>query len=71
MFFKRARSAAAPSTSAGPQASAADGLRDELGLDQPWYFEARLRDELARASRSQGVFSLVAWRLHLLPGRAA
>jgi hypothetical protein len=43
-------------------------LRDELGLHQLWYLEHRLRDELARSSRSNAVFSVAAWQVHLLPG---
>jgi hypothetical protein len=64
MLFKRAPRMNAPAQPARP----ADSLRDELGLHQLWYFERRLHDEVARASRSQRVFSLAAWRLHLLPG---
>ena len=42
-------------------------LRDELGLYHLWYFELRLSQELARASRSNGVFSIATWYLRLLP----
>jgi hypothetical protein len=43
-------------------------LRTELGLNHLWYLELRLSEELARASRVDGVFSLCAWRPRLLPG---
>lgn len=45
-------------------------LRDELGLHHLWYLELRLREELARAGRSDGIFSLACWRLKLLPGES-
>ena len=51
---------------AGPEAV----LRDDLGLHHLWYLELRLREELARASRAEGVFSLCGWRLRLLPGES-
>jgi hypothetical protein len=43
-------------------------LRDELGFHHLWYLDLRLGEEQARATRSEGVFSLVGWRLRLLPG---
>ena len=43
-------------------------LRDELGLYHLWYLELRLTEELARAARTESVFSLAAWRLRVLPG---
>ena len=43
-------------------------LRDELGLHHLWYLELRLQEEIARASRAAGVFSVCGWRLRLLPG---
>ena len=43
-------------------------LRDELGMYHLWYLERRLQDELARAARKEGIFSLVCWRLRGLPG---
>lgn len=46
-------------------------LRDELGLHHLWYLELRLQHELARANRSESVFSLVAIELRLLPGEVA
>ena len=45
-------------------------LRDGLGLYHLWYLDMRLREELARAARADGVFSLAAWRPRLLPGEA-
>ena len=45
-------------------------LQDEWGLYHLWYFERRLQDELMRSARREGVFSLVAWQLRLLPGEA-
>ena len=43
-------------------------LRDGLGLYHLWYLDMRLREELARAARADGVFSLASWRPRLLPG---
>lgn len=43
-------------------------LRDELGLYHLWYLELRLSEELARAARTDEVFSLAAWQLRVLPG---
>src|SRR3990172_2496338 len=53
-------------SSAGPEAA----LHDDLGVHHLWYLELRLREELARASRAEGVFSLCGWRLRLLPGES-
>ena len=58
--------AAQPATRAADQARAV--LRDELGLYHLWYLELRLEEELARAGRTNGVFSLAAWQLRVLPG---
>lgn len=46
-------------------------LLDELGLHHLWYLELRLQHELARANRNDGVFSLLAFELRLLPGEIA
>lgn len=43
-------------------------LRDELGFHHLWFLDLRLGEEQARATRSEGVFSLCGWRLRLLPG---
>lgn len=43
-------------------------LHTELGLHHLWYLELRLKEELARAARTDGVFSLAAWHPRLLPG---
>lgn len=51
-----------------PPTGADEVLFDGLGMHQLWYLERRLRDELARASRINSVFSLACWRLRLLPG---
>ncbi|MEX0785471.1 MAG: diguanylate cyclase [Dehalococcoidia bacterium] len=57
-----------------PQADASGGyqadgaLKGELGLHHLWYLELCLREELARAGRADGIFSLACWRLNLLPG---
>ena len=51
-----------------PAPSGEESLRDELGMYHLWYLERRLKDELARASRKEGIFSLVCWRLRGLPG---
>ncbi len=67
-MFKRKQEK--PSASEGveqPQNGDAASLRDELGLYHLWYFELRLSQELARASRSNGVFSIATWHLRLLP----
>ena len=45
-----------------------DSLRNELGMYHLWYLERRLKDELARAARKDGIFSLICWRLRGLPG---
>lgn len=55
-----------PATAGVSPADAA--LRDELGLYQLWYLELRLTEELARAARTESVFSLAAWQLRVLPG---
>ncbi len=46
----------------------AASLLDELGMHHLWYLERRLTEELARAARREGVFSLICWRLRGLPG---
>jgi hypothetical protein len=66
-MFKR-KGGDAPASPAHPAATRQDALRDELGLHHLWYLEMRLRDELARASRTHTMFSLAAWQLHVLPG---
>ena len=43
-------------------------LLNEHGMYHLWYLERRLKDELARAARKEGSFSLVCWRLRGLPG---
>ena len=43
-------------------------LFSELGMHHLWYLELRLKDELVRASRSEGTFSLICWGLRGLPG---
>jgi hypothetical protein len=73
MLFRRkardeGRAEPSPALVAGDEASAA--LRDQLGLHHLWYLELRLREELARASRAGGVFSLASWRPRLLPDEA-
>ncbi len=45
-----------------------DSLRNRLGLYHLWYLERRLKDELARAARKEGIFALICWRLRGLPG---
>ena len=55
-----------PEETAGPVGDAS--LLDELGMYHLWYLERRLKDELARAARTDGVFSLICWRLRGLPG---
>jgi hypothetical protein len=45
-------------------------LRDDFGLHQLWYLEVRLKEELARAARADGIFSIACWRLRLLPGES-
>lgn len=59
-------------TSSGPTPpNGADAvLFDEFGMHQLWYLERRLKDELARASRVDSVFSLACWRLNMLPGES-
>jgi GGDEF domain-containing protein len=64
-MFKRREQEPVPGPSP-PQTDAV--LRDELGVHQLWYLEIRLKEELARASRTNGAFSLACWRLKLLPG---
>jgi hypothetical protein len=71
MLFKRKPREEQPQASAaspGQPASPSAVLRDELGLHQLWYLEMRLKEELARASRANLVFSLAAWEPRLLPG---
>lgn len=71
MLFKRSKREEPKERPADEQKAAAEPaalLRDELGLYHLWYFERRLAQELARASRTNGVFSLAVWQLRLLPG---
>ena len=78
MFFKRRpreETVAEPETPAPqPPVEAAEEpqavLRGELDLYHPWYLELRLREELGRATRTESVFSLAAWRMRLLPGQS-
>lgn len=73
MLFKRRKAEGPAPEGAIPQQPppAPDAvLRDDLGLHQLWYFERRLREEVARAVRVGGVFSLVVWQLQLLPGES-
>ncbi len=51
-----------------PKASGDDAVRDELGLHQLWYLDLRLKEELARSSRSDHVFTVATWEPRLLPG---
>ena len=64
-MFKRREQEPDPGPSP-PQTDAV--LRDDLGVHQLWYLEMRLKEELARGSRTNGVFSLACWQLKLLPG---
>ena len=76
MLFRRSRKEETPDIepeAAEPRPSVQDPaavLRDESGLYHLWYFERRLMHELARAARTEGVLSLLAWQLRLLPGEA-
>jgi GGDEF domain-containing protein len=74
MLFKRkpreGDAEGGPNASGPPPGGPEAALRDELGLHHLWYLELRLREELARASRANGMFSLAAWKLRLLPGEA-
>lgn len=65
-MFKRREQEPDPEPSPPPQSDAV--LRDELGVHPLWYLEMRLKEELARASRTNGVFSFACWQLKLLPG---
>jgi hypothetical protein len=60
----------APADAAKARADPTAVLRDELGFHHLWYLDLRLSEEQARATRAEGVFSLVGWRLRLLPGEA-
>lgn len=53
-----------------PDASPDAALYDDLGMFHLWYLERRLREELLRAARVDGIFSLVCWRLRGLPGES-
>jgi len=76
MLFKRKpREGGSPGDRPRDEASAGKAradptavLRDELGFHHLWYLDLRLSEEQARATRSEGVFSLCGWRLRLLPG---
>ena len=65
-MFKRREQEPDPGPSPPPQGDAV--LQDELGVHPLWYLEMRLKEELARATRTSGVFSLACWQLKLLPG---
>ena len=72
MFLKRkaqqeALVAGAEAADSAPEEAHAI-LRDALGLYHLWYLELRLSQELARATRGDGGFSLAIWQLRLLPG---
>ncbi|MEX2157986.1 MAG: diguanylate cyclase [Dehalococcoidia bacterium] len=66
MFKRRDRDQESQDTPSLPEGAAV--LRDELGIFPLWYLEMRLREELARAARTNGIFSLACWHLKLLPG---
>ena len=69
MFKRKAKEETSVDQAATNGASPADAaLRDELGLYHLWYLELRLAEELARAARTESVFSLAAWQLRTLPG---
>lgn len=70
MFFKRAPKERALTVEPADERTEGSEavLRDELGLYHLWYLEVRLRQELARAARTEGMFSMAAWRMRLLPG---
>jgi hypothetical protein len=71
MLFKRRPrdgSEAAPDTTPPKSGKGELDLRDELGMHQLWYLDMRLKEELARASRSGAVFSLATWEPRMLPG---
>ena len=77
MLFKRKPREEAASEKKPPDERAAAGaarpeqaLRDELGFHRLWYLELRLSEEMARASRAEGLFSICGWRLRLLPGES-
>jgi GGDEF domain-containing protein len=70
MLFKK-RPREEPEEPSEARASARSGpavLHDELGLYHLWYLELRLKQELARAARSESAFTLAAWKLRALPG---
>jgi len=70
MFFRgRSKNVdeAAPPQGEGPEAALVDR---NSGLYQEWYFERRLREEVARCARYDRAFTVVAWELQLLPGEA-
>ncbi|MDZ4277794.1 MAG: diguanylate cyclase [Dehalococcoidia bacterium] len=75
MLFRRKpkdEQSAATAGHAQQNAGAAQAaLRDPFGLYHLWYLELRLQEELARASRVNGVLSLATWQLKLLPGESA
>jgi len=69
LFKRRARDDPQNAPDAPPPTSGGEAsLRDDLGLHQPWYLNLRLKEELARSSRTDGVFSLATWEPRLLPG---
>jgi PleD family two-component response regulator len=71
MVFGRKPKDPRPDESAEPTTPVGEAsLRDELGMYHLWYLELRLKDELARAARKEGTFSLVCWQLRGLPGES-
>ena len=74
MVFKRSKREEPKSMAAMPEAQPSGSpdavLRDGLGLHHLWYFEHRLADEVARAARTDSIFSVAVWRLRLLPGES-
>jgi hypothetical protein len=69
LFKRRPRDDPQDAPETPPPKSGGEGsLRDELGLHQLWYLNMRLKEELARSSRTDGVFSLATWEPRMLPG---
>lgn len=71
MVFKRSKREEPQSIPEAQSSGSPDAvLRDELGLHHLWYFEQRLAHEVARAARTDSIFSVAVWRLRLLPGES-
>ena len=70
MFFRGRSKNVDESVPAQDEAPEAVLLDRSSGLYQGWYFERRLREEVARCARYDRAFAVAAWEMQLLPEEA-